>query len=71
MEHTLSFGEVLEAADGLSGDEQEDLIAILRRRLIERRRDRIAAEVVQARRELKAGECKPTTPQDLIAEILT
>ena len=51
----LPFGEVLEAADHLSLDEQEELIAILRRRLNEAARQRIAAEVQEARRNLQKG----------------
>ena len=38
MAQTLPFGEVLDAADRLTVDEQETLVAILRRRLAEQGR---------------------------------
>lgn len=65
-----TFAEVVEAADQLSEDEQEELIAILRRRLIDAGRKRIIADVQQSRREFKAGLCRPVTPAELMREIL-
>ena len=44
MAHVLQFGEVLEAADQLSHDEQEELIGILRRRLAQASRQRLVAD---------------------------
>jgi hypothetical protein len=41
MAHVLPFAEVLEAADRLSQDEQEELIAILHRRLAQAARQRL------------------------------
>ena len=41
------------------------------RRVHERRRDELVREVQEARREFDAGLCRPTTPDDLIAEILS
>ena len=45
MTHVMPFGEVLEAADHLSTEEQEELIAILNRRLADAARKRLAAQV--------------------------
>ena len=70
MENVLAFGEVLEAADRLSPEEQETLADILGRRIIERRRQELTAEVQSARKEYKAGSCEPVTPDELMAEIL-
>jgi hypothetical protein len=70
MSEELPFGEVLEAADHLSQDEQEELIAILRRRLIETARQRLIAEVREARQEFAEGRCSVTTPDELMREIL-
>ena len=70
MTHLLPFGEVLEAADHLSQDEQEELIAILRRRLVQAARQRLAAEVQEARQEFAEGRCLPATPDELMREIL-
>jgi hypothetical protein len=63
------FGDVLEAADRLTPDEQEELVAILRRRLAERGRKRVAAEVEESRREFSQGGCRATTATDLMNEI--
>jgi hypothetical protein len=70
MAHELPFGEVLEAAEHLSHDEQEELIAILHRRLAQAARQRLATEVQEARREFLEGRCLPATPDELMREIL-
>ena len=70
MAETLAFGEVLEAADHLSQEEQEELIAILHRRLAQAARQRLVADVQEARRDFAAGRCLPATPDELMREIL-
>ena len=55
MENVMHFGEILEAADKLSVQDQESLLDILHRRLIERRREEIAGDIREAREALKAG----------------
>ena len=67
---TLPFGEVLEAVDQLSADEQETLAAILQRRLAEQGRKRVAEEVREARREFASGACRPVAVDELMREIL-
>lgn len=70
MGNALAFGEVLEAANQLSLEEQETLTDILKRRIIERRRLELAEEVQAARQEYEAGSCEPVTPDELMEEIL-
>ena len=70
MTHVLPFGEVLEAADHLSLEEQEELIAILHRRLAQAARERLAAEIQEARQEFAAGRCSRATPDELMREIM-
>ena len=70
MTHLLPFGEVLEAADQLCQDEQEELIAILNRRLTQAARQRLVAEVQEARQEFAEGRCSPATPGELMREIM-
>jgi hypothetical protein len=70
MTHRLPFGEVLEAADHLSPEEQEELIAILRRRLARAARERLTAEIQEARQEFAEGRCLPATSDELMREIL-
>jgi hypothetical protein len=51
MERTQPFAAVLEAVDQLSSDEQKTLVAIVQRRMAERGRKPLAADVQEARRE--------------------
>ena len=70
MTHVLPFAEVVEAADHLSADEQEELITILHRRLAQAARQRLAADVQEARQEFAAGGCSPATPDEIMREIV-
>ncbi len=70
MANTLPFGDVLEAADRLSQDEQEELIAIIQRRLAQAARQRLVADVQEAREEFAAGRCLPASPEEMMREIL-
>jgi hypothetical protein len=70
MTHALPFAEVLEAADHLSQDEQQELIDILNRRLAQAARQRLAEEVQEARQQFAEGRCLPATPEELMREIM-
>jgi len=67
----MRFGEILEAADQLSVEEQETLLDVLHRRVIEHRRDELALEIEQARHELEARKCQPATPAEIVKNILS
>jgi hypothetical protein len=69
MAKALLFGEVLEAIDTLSLEDQETLEGILRRRIIERRRAELVQDVQEAQQEFQAGQCRPVTPEELMQEI--
>lgn len=69
MNHPMHFAEVLEAVDRLSEEDQETLIEIVRRRMAERGRKRVAAEIREAEREFAQGGCQSTTIDDLMNEI--
>ncbi|MBY0523547.1 MAG: hypothetical protein K2R98_09105 [Gemmataceae bacterium] len=69
MFRPMPFGEVLEVADCLSSDEQELLIAILRRRLVQGTRQRLAADIKEARKEFVEGRCRPADVQEIMREI--
>jgi len=69
MESVLAFGEVLEVVK-LSLEEQETLIEVVRKRIIERRREELAKDIQDAQKEFQAGLCRPVTPDGLMAEIL-
>ncbi len=70
MTQGMPFGEVLEAANQLSPEDQQALIAILHRRLAQAARQRLAADVQEVRQEFAAGRCRPATPDELMREIL-
>lgn len=69
MPSAIPFGEVLEAIDKLPLEEQEMLIDVLRRRIIERRREELAKDIQEAQQEFQAGQCRPIIPTDLLKEI--
>jgi len=58
----------LETIDKLSVEEQEVLLEVAHRRLIERRRVELAQEVAQAREAYRLGHVRRGTVQDLMAE---
>jgi len=70
MSQALLFGEVLEAADQLSPDEQKELAAILNRRLAQAARQRVVAEIQEARQEFVEGRCVAASPDEIMREIM-
>jgi len=68
MNAAVNFGELLEAVETLSPDEQETLVDIVARRLTDRTRQRIAADIQEARAEYSQGRCQPVSVESLIAE---
>ena len=71
MGQAMLFGEVLEAIDGLSPEEQETLIEILQRRIVEQERKRLAAEIQAARKEFAEGQGHSSSVGELMKEILS
>lgn len=71
MEQTIPFGEVLEAIDKLSLEEQETLLDILHRRLAEQSRKIVATESQEARKEFAEGRCQSATPEEIMKDILS
>ena len=70
MSPVIRFDEVLDAADQLSLEEQQELIAILNRRVALASRQRLIAEVEEARKDFAEGRCVPATPDEIMREIL-
>ena len=71
MSNPSSFAEVLDAIDQLPIEDRETLIDIVRHRLADQGRKRVVADVEEARREYEQGQCRPTTVDDLMDEILS
>ena len=64
------YAQVLDSADGLAIEDQESLVEVLQHRVAERRRAELIEAVKSARRECKAGKCRPATPAQIIKRIL-
>ncbi len=71
MESIVHFDEILDGVEKLSLEEQETLIDILNRRVIDRRRLELAKEIQEAQKEFQEGSVKPVTPDELMKEILS
>ena len=65
----VTFQEVLDIVESLPEYQQEDLVDIIRRRLIEQRRERLADSIKEAREEYGRGEMKKGTVDDLMKEL--
>jgi hypothetical protein len=71
MKKTISFAEVLEAADKLTLDEKETVIDILKKRVVEQRRKELVREIQEAQQEFRQGKCKLASPDEIMKEILS
>jgi hypothetical protein len=67
MEAKLTFDRVLNDIDHLSLDEQETLVDIVRKRLADRRRKQIIADVIEGEKEFAAGALKPASISEITA----
>ncbi len=66
----ITFSDILEAADQLPLKDQEDLIDILQNRLRAQKRAALVQDIQDAQQEFAQGKCHPTTPENLMEEIL-
>ena len=64
------FIQILEAADRLQLEDQEDLIRILQNWLRDRHRAELIKDVQESQQEFALGQCKPVTPAQLMEELL-
>lgn len=65
-----NYGQVLEAIEALSEEQQESLMDVVRKRLAERRRAALVKSVAEARKEFKSGKLRPATPAEIMRKIL-
>jgi hypothetical protein len=65
----ITFQKALEMIESLPEEQRESLIDIVRRRLIEERRDRLAQSIKEAKEEYKRGEIKSGSVNDLMDEL--
>jgi hypothetical protein len=64
-----TFASTLDLADKLSLDEQEELSALLQRRVAEKRRVELIAAVKEARDDFAGGKVKAATPSAIMKMI--
>ena len=69
MTTTSNFNEILDQIDNLSYADQEMLIDIVKKRLIENRRDEIADNRKKAHQEYKLGNVFRGSVEDIINEL--
>jgi len=69
MVKVVTFNDILEIIESLPEEQKESLIEVVRRRLIEERRDRLAQRIKEAKEEYARGEVKRGTVDDLMNEL--
>ncbi len=65
---TITFNDALEIVESLPEGQRESLIEIVKNRLIEKRRDRLAQNIKEAREEYARGDIRKGTVDDLMRE---
>ena len=65
----ISIQEALEIVETLPEYQREDLIDIIRKRMIEQNMERLAKNVREARAEYKSGRVKRGTVDDFLKEL--
>ena len=65
------FQRVIEAVEALPPTDQLLLIEIIRQRLIEQRREELAAEIAEAREAYRLGEVRRGTVAELMEDLAT
>jgi len=66
---TVTFQDALEVVESLPEHQQEDLIDIIRRRIVEHRRYQLVVNIKKARQEFIRGEVKRGSVDDLMNEL--
>jgi hypothetical protein len=66
----ITFADILEVADQLPIEDQEQLISILQNRVRDHKRSVLVRDVSEAQREFAQGKCQPMTVEQLMGEIL-
>ncbi len=65
----VTFDGVLDAIDSLSIPDQETLITVIQKRLSDRRRREIAANIRQAQEDYQSGQIFQGTLEEAIVEL--
>jgi hypothetical protein len=65
----VTFNEALEIIESLPEEQKESLIDIVKNRLIEERRERLAQSIKKAKKEYAQGKIRKGTIDDLMCEL--
>jgi hypothetical protein len=68
-QNSITFNDALDLIESLPAYQQEDIIEIVRQRLIEHRRDLLDKNIGEAREEYTRGEVKKGNVDDLMSEL--
>ena len=66
---TATFDEALDIIESFPEDQREAIVEIVRHRLTEERREKLAQTIKEAREEYARGEVRRGTVDDLIRDI--
>ena len=66
---TVTFDKALDVVESLPEEQRESLIDIVKSRLIEERRDKLARNIREAKRQLRQGKVRRGTVEDLMREL--
>jgi len=66
---SLSFQDLIDAVESLPLDDQSMLVEIINKRIIEKRRAELVAEVKEAQEAFSRGEVRRGTVKDLIKDL--
>jgi predicted DNA-binding protein (UPF0278 family) len=66
---TVTFDKALEIIESFPEEQRESIIEIVKLRLAEERRERLAQTIKEAREEYNRGEVRRGTVDDLLREI--
>ena len=66
---SLSFQDLIDAVESLPLDDQSMLVELINKRITEKRRAELVAEVHEARRAFKNGEVKRGMIEDLMRDL--
>jgi len=69
IQKEVSFQEALDIIESFPDYQQQDLIDIVRNRLIEKGRETIAKNIKEAREEYRRGEVRKGSVDDIMKEI--
>jgi hypothetical protein len=66
---TPTFDETLDIIESFPEEQRESIVEIVKRRLIEERREQLAQTIKESREEYARGEVRRGTVDDLIREV--